>query len=70
MVQMQQVESSNIAAVGYDQDAEVLYIEFNNGTTYSYDMVPFYVYEELMDADSKGQYFHKYIRTVYEYHKI
>lgn len=70
MINLQSVESSNIAAVGYDQDAEVLYIEFKNGTTYTYDMVPFAVYQSLMDADSIGSFFHLNIRTVYEYTKV
>jgi len=70
MIEMQPVESSNLAAVGYDEPAEVLYIEFKSGSTYTYENVPYYVYEELLSADSKGQYFHKYIRSEYEFHKV
>jgi hypothetical protein len=67
---MQPVESSNLAAVGYNQDNEQLFIEFKNGNVYVYDNVPFPVYTDLMDADSLGSYFHKYIRTSYEYRKL
>jgi hypothetical protein len=70
MVELQPVESSNIAAVGYDEDAEVLYIEFKSGTTYTYEDVPYYIYEELLGAESIGSYFHKNIRTTYEYNKV
>ncbi len=67
---MQPVESSNLAAAGYDQDKEVLYIEFKNGNVYEYSNVPFDVYTGLMDADSLGSYFHRHIRTAYDYRKL
>ena len=70
MIEMIPVESSNILEVGYDELGEVLYITFKSGITYTYEDVPYYVYEELLSAESKGQYFHKNIRGVYEYHKI
>lgn len=70
MIEMNPVESSNIQAVGYDQDKEVLVIDFNSGTTYEYKNVPFDIFQGLMDADSVGSYFHKNVRTTYEYSKI
>ncbi len=70
MIQMQPVESSNILEVGYDQDGEVLYITFKSGDTYTYDIVPFDVYQSLMDAESIGSYFHKNIRTNYGFTKV
>ena len=70
MLEMQYVESSNIQAVGYDEDKEILVLDFNSGTTYQYENVPVGVYQGLMDAESIGKYFHKNIRSVYEYSKI
>lgn len=61
------VESSMIASVGYDAQAEVLEIEFPSGEVYDYHEVPQEVYEELMEADSKGRYFLHSIRGVYGY---
>jgi len=69
MIEMQAVESSNILEIGYDEDGEVLYITFNSGITYSYDMVPVAVYEEFLKADSVGQYFNKNIKGHYEFYK-
>ena len=64
------VESSNIEAVGYDQEEQELIIEFKSGRTYIYFDVPFDVYTGLMDAESKGKYFHKNIRNIYEYQEL
>ncbi len=70
MVKMQAVESSNILEVGYDENAEVLYITFKSGDTYTYDMVPVHVYEEMLSAESVGKYFHKNIRGQYDFTKV
>lgn len=70
MVEMKPVESSNILEVGYAEDAGVLYVTFNSGQTYTYDMVPLSVYAELLAAESLGSYFHKNIRTAYEFTKV
>ncbi len=70
MVKMKAVESSNILEIGYDEPAEVLYVTFRNGMTYAYDMVPYIVYEELINAESIGQYLNNSIKGVYEYNKV
>ena len=70
MVEMQYVDSSNINAVGYDEDKEALLVEFNSGDTYQYENVPEQAYRDLMDAESMGSHFHTFIRSVYEYSKI
>ena len=65
----QYVESSNIEAVAYDEDKEELFIQFKNGAVYKYLDVPYNIYNDLLNADSKGQYFYHYIRKggyVYE----
>lgn len=58
----QSVESSNLASIGYDAENEILEIEFNHGGVYQYFDVPENVYEELMNADSHGQYFDRNIK--------
>jgi hypothetical protein len=69
--QMQAVESSNISAIGYDQDTDELFIEFKNGNVYVYKEVPFEMYTAMMDADSKGSFFYKHIRQGgYSYAKL
>lgn len=62
------VDSSNLCSVGYENGT--LYITFHSGGAYSYSGVPEYVYTELLNAPSKGRYFHAYIRNVYACRRI
>jgi len=57
------VKSSNLASIGYDEENNILEIEFNHGGIYQYLKVPLDVYEELMNAHSHGTYFSANIRT-------
>lgn len=64
------VESSNIASIGFDEDSYTLEIEFNNGAIYQYFDVSFAVYDGLMEASSKGQYFAQHIKGHFRYVKV
>lgn len=64
-----QVESSNIASIGYDPGSETLEIEFIKGGTYQYYDVPEHVYDELMSASSHGSYLAASIKGTYKYGK-
>ncbi len=65
------VQSSNLSSVGYDPDTQILEIEFNSGSIYQYNRVPEYVYQGLLSAPSKGQYFDQYIKKgPYQYLKM
>lgn len=66
----QPVDSSNLAAVGYDKENEILEIEFNHGGIYQYNDVPKNEYKALMSADSHGKYFSANIRNDYNYVKL
>ena len=57
------VESSNIAAVGYDLETKELHVEFNSGKTYAYQDVPEETANNFVKAESVGKYFHAYIRN-------
>lgn len=61
------VASSNLKSVGYDADSETLEIEFHSSGVYQYFGVPQYVYDGLMNASSKGRYFHQNIRNNYRW---
>lgn len=67
---MESVVSSNLNAVGYDGQNSILRIAFNNGGVYEYDGVPEVVYHGLMNASSKGCYFHVHIKNRFETRKI
>ena len=60
---MYQVNSSAIAAIGYD--GYTLSVEFHNGKTYDHPGVPYSVYAGLMRASSKGAYYNHNIRGRY-----
>jgi hypothetical protein len=64
------VSSSNVASIGYDADTQTLEVEFNSNTIYQYYGVPAHVYEELMNAGSKGQYLNSNIKKAYPYSKV
>ena len=56
-----EVDSSQIEAVAYK--GEVLYMRFNSGAVYSYDPVDEEAYNGLLNAESVGSYFSKYIKS-------
>ncbi|MBC8487112.1 MAG: KTSC domain-containing protein [Bacteroidetes bacterium] len=64
------VHSSNVASVGYDENNQILEIEFHNGAISRYFDVPQEVFEGLMSAGSLGSYFMYNIKNEYEYQKI
>src|SRR6266700_366425 len=70
-IQLIPVESSNLAAVGYDPNRFELFIAFLDGSLYRYDGVPPEEYRGLMTAwDSHGSYFYNEIRLNYEFERI
>lgn len=64
------VVSSNIRAVGYNVDEQILEIEFMNGAVYEYSHVPDDVYQDLMSARSIGAYHHENIKGRYSFRKV
>ncbi len=65
-----QVESTNLASVGYDHDSATLEIKFHSGGIYQYSGVPQDIYKSLMKAGSKGDYFNNYVKERYRYKRI
>ena len=61
------VESSTLAKLAYDNQREVLQTEFRDGSIYQYLGVPLHTYQELLQADSKGAYYNRYIRRLFPY---
>jgi hypothetical protein len=69
-MQLTPVESSMIAAIGYDADTQTLEVLFNSGKRYQYYDVPPEEYEGLMAAESKGRYMRSNITDVYDWAPI
>lgn len=68
------VQSSNLEAVWYDPEEEILKIRFNpkkeGVRSYAYSMVPASIFLGLLDASSKGQYHAKHIKWNYPYTQL
>lgn len=65
------VDSSSIAAVGYDPTTRRLYLRFvGSGNAYLYRDVPPATFAELMRAESKGGFVNTMIKGSYEYRRL
>jgi KTSC domain len=59
------VNSTNILSIGYDEESQILEIEFNTKRIYRYSNVPPHIYSALMKSSSHGKYFLKHIANSY-----
>ena len=64
------VDSSVIAAVGYDDARRTLYVRFNASGTYVFHDVPPTAYDAFIHAESKGRFFNAEIRNTYRYTRL
>jgi len=73
-VDMIPVGSSNVEAIGYDEEDQTLYVDFldkgRGGSRYEYLDVPYEVFEEFQMAGSMGSFVWTNLKDVYEYSKI
>lgn len=69
MPEMTYVDSSNIEAIGYDQESRELHVQFVSGARYVYQEVPPQVFDGLMAAGSKGSFLNREVKGVYRYTK-
>lgn len=66
-----EIESTNLSAYAYDEEAKALYIKFRNtGEIWRYGQVPPEVVAAFAEAKSKGFFFAKEIKPKYEGLKI
>ena len=61
------VESTTLATVAYDEDHQLLQLEFCSRAIYLYFDVPPTVHQALLEAPSKGRYFNRSIRGRFRY---
>ena len=62
--------SSMAAQVGYDEDREILQIEFNSGAVYQYSHVEPELWEDLQSTDSIGSFYNHEIKGYYPSQRI
>ena len=65
-----EVNSSMLRTVAYDAPSERLTLTFVNGQVYAYTNVPQSVVDELLNAESKGQYFNSEIKDAFPYTRV
>lgn len=69
MPEMTFVDSSNIESIGYDDDTLELHVQFLSGGLYVYGDVPREIFDDLLNAPSKGSFLNREIKGVYQYAK-
>lgn len=62
--------SSMAAQVGYDEEREILQIEFNSGAVYQYSHVEPELWEDLQSTDSVGSFYNHEIKGYYPSQRI
>ena len=65
-----QVASSNISSIGYDEATQTLEVEFQNGSIYQYFNVGQDLFDRLMNFPSKGQFLNTYIKNGYPFSRV
>ena len=69
-VEMMPVNSSNVSEVGYDEQDQIVYVRFLNGSLYIYKGVLKHEFDGLLNAASVGSYLHRNYKNVYPYERL
>lgn len=69
MPEMIYVDSSNVEAIGYDDYTQQLHVQFVSSGLYIYSDVPRFVFEDLLNAPSKGSFINREVKGVYQFEK-
>ena len=67
--EMHYVDSSNVEAVGYDPATQELVVQFLASGTYVYFDVEEWVFDEFLQAPSKGQYVNLNVKGRYQFER-
>ena len=68
-MQTHTVQSTTIAVITYESAWRQLYVQFRDSSAYMYFDVPVQVYQALLEAPSKGEYFNARIRGKFTYQR-
>jgi hypothetical protein len=61
-VPLEPVVSSNLEAIGYDPQRQILAVQFKSGTLYHYGSVSLELVTDLYAAESKGRFYTSHIK--------
>lgn len=68
-IKWQNVESSNVESLAYDESSMTLAVKFIGGSIYTYDGVGEQVFSSLANSESVGRYLNQAIKGSYPYLK-
>jgi hypothetical protein len=63
-------QSSVLAATEYFPNLQTLDVVFTSAEIYRYSTVPVPLYQDLLDADSKGTFFNAHIRNQFPFQHL
>lgn len=69
-IHLEPVKSSNITGIAHEEKTNKLYVQFSNGSLYSYDDVPKELFGQLRVANSTGRFFMVFIKGKYVTEKL
>jgi hypothetical protein len=61
-VPLEAIESSNLAAVGYNPEKKILAVQFKSGAIFHYSDVSLETAQEFYGSESRGRYYAQHIR--------
>ena len=64
------LDSTALTAVSFSPDTNTLEVEFRNGLTYEYLGVSCPLYEQLLNASSKGAFLGRFIRNAFPFRRV
>ena len=64
------ISSSNLKGAKFNTENDSLLMEFNNGSIYEYESVPWNVFTKFRMSESHGKFFNANISKNYKYKKI
>jgi hypothetical protein len=69
-IELKEVKSSNIQAIGYDKESKKLHVRFTGGNVYEYTAVPQELFESFFTSESKGKFFAVNIKGHFQFLKL
>ncbi|BAZ70456.1 hypothetical protein NIES4106_52500 [Fischerella sp. NIES-4106] len=69
-IPMLPIHSSMATAVGYDDNKNILQVEFHNGAVYQYSDIDQHTWQDLQQADSIGKFFNENVKGKYQYERV
>lgn len=68
--ELEPVVSSNVAAIGYEEASEELFVEFLDSGVYCYSGVPLLIWQDFQASGSKGEYLNQVLKPTYPAQKL